>query len=116
MSTPRPVIFTLTLILCRHCCPAFAVLLPLFPLIFLSCYFCKIRAQHVIAADIDALEERMWHDVNEYQLSLQQHISDRDALLNKIYRASQQLLLLKVRRCSLVLVEPMWGWSLRGLT
>lgn len=55
----------------------------------------EIRAQHVIAADIDALEERMWHDVNEYQLSLQQHISDRDALLNKIDRASQQLLLLK---------------------
>lgn len=55
----------------------------------------------MIAADIDALEERMWHDVNEYQLSLQQHISDRDALLNKIDRASQQLLLLKVSRCSL---------------
>jgi hypothetical protein len=57
----------------------------------------QIRAQQVIAADIDALEERMWHDVNEYQLSLQQHLSDRDGLLNRIDRASQQLLLLKVR-------------------
>lgn len=56
----------------------------------------QIRAQQVIASDIDALEERMWHDVNEYQLSLQQHLSDRDGLLNKIDRASQQLLLLKV--------------------
>lgn len=58
----------------------------------------QIRAQQVIAADIDTLEERMWHDVNEYQLSLQQHLSDRDGLLNRIDRASQQLLLLKVRR------------------
>jgi hypothetical protein len=56
----------------------------------------QIRAQQVIASDIDALEERMWHDVNEYQLSLQQHLSDRDGLLNRIDRASQQLLLLKV--------------------
>jgi hypothetical protein len=38
----------------------------------------------------------MWHDVNDYQLSLQQHLSDRDGLLNRIDRASQQLLLLKV--------------------
>jgi hypothetical protein len=55
-----------------------------------------MRAQQVIASDIDALEERMWHDVNEYQLALQQHLSNRDGLLNKIDRASQQLLLLKV--------------------
>jgi hypothetical protein len=61
------------------------------------CGCLQIRAQQVIASDIDALEERMWHDVNEYQLSLQQHLSDRDGLLNKIDRASQQLLLLKVR-------------------
>lgn len=59
----------------------------------------QVRAQQVIASDIDALEERMWHDVNEYQLSLQQHLSDRDGLLNKIDRASQQLLLLKVGLC-----------------
>jgi hypothetical protein len=63
----------------------------------LYCACLQIRAQQVIASDIDALEERLWHDVNEYQLSLQQHLSDRDGLLNKIDRASQQLLLLKVR-------------------
>lgn len=63
----------------------------------LYCACLQIRSQQVIVSDIDALEERLWHDVNEYQLSLQQHLSDRDGLLNKIDRASQQLLLLKVR-------------------
>eukprot|EP00879_Flechtneria_rotunda_P022249 GHRR01023475.1.p1 GENE.GHRR01023475.1~~GHRR01023475.1.p1 ORF type:complete len:282 (+),score=77.32 GHRR01023475.1:350-1195(+) len=55
----------------------------------------ELQAQQAIAADIDALEERYWHNLNEYQLSLQQHISDRDSLLNKIDRAGQQLLLLR---------------------
>lgn len=48
----------------------------------------------------------MWHDVNEYQLSLQQHLSDRDGLLNRIDRASQQLLLLKVRRKHTATARP----------
>lgn len=55
----------------------------------------ELAAQQAISADIAALEERYWHDLNEYQLSLQQHISDRDSLLTKIDRAGQQLLLLK---------------------
>jgi beclin 1 len=55
----------------------------------------ELTAQQAIAADIAALEERYWHDLNEYQLSLQQHLTDRDSLLNKIDRAGQQLLLLK---------------------
>jgi len=55
----------------------------------------EMTAQQAIAADIAALEERYWHDLNEYQLSLQQHLTDRDSLLNKIDRAGQQLLLLK---------------------
>lgn len=55
----------------------------------------ELAAQQAIAADIAALEERYWHDLNEYQLTLQQHINERDSLLNKIDRAGQQLLLLK---------------------
>lgn len=55
----------------------------------------ELAAQQAIAADIAALEERYWHDLNEYQLSLQQHISERDGLLQRIDRAGQQLLLLK---------------------
>jgi hypothetical protein len=55
----------------------------------------ELAAQKAIAADIAALEERYWHDLNEYQLSLQQHISERDGLLQRIDRAGQQLLLLK---------------------
>jgi hypothetical protein len=55
----------------------------------------ELAAQQAIAADIAALEERYWHDLNEYQLLLQQHISERDGLLQRIDRAGQQLLLLK---------------------
>eukprot|EP00882_Tetradesmus_deserticola_P010982 GHRQ01011616.1.p1 GENE.GHRQ01011616.1~~GHRQ01011616.1.p1 ORF type:complete len:205 (+),score=80.17 GHRQ01011616.1:502-1116(+) len=55
----------------------------------------ELAAQQAIAADIAALEERYWHDLNDYQLSLQQHISERDGLLQRIDRAGQQLLLLK---------------------
>lgn len=76
----------------------------------------------MIACDLDALEERMWHDVNDYQLSLQQHLSDRDGLLNRIDRASQQLLLLKVSSmgCGLCVAEGLWrcvrvGWGKGGL-
>eukprot|EP00798_Chlamydomonas_sp_ICE-L_P021839 gene21837-28869_t len=44
---------------------------------------------------IDAVEERYWHDYNDYQLQLAHHIEERDGLLNKIDRASQRLQLLK---------------------
>ncbi|KAF6248569.1 autophagy protein Apg6-domain-containing protein [Scenedesmus sp. NREL 46B-D3] len=48
-----------------------------------------------LAADIAAPEEHYWHDLNDYQLSLQQHINERDGLLQRVDRAGQQLLLLK---------------------
>jgi hypothetical protein len=70
----------------------------------------ELAAQQAIAADIAALEERYWHDLNEYQLSLQQHISERDGLLQRIDRAGQQLLLLK----STNVLNDTFRWVLYG--
>jgi len=55
----------------------------------------ELQSLQAAAADIDALEERYWHDYNDYQLQLKVHIEERDALLNKIDRASQRLQLLR---------------------
>jgi hypothetical protein len=38
-------------------------------MLYLYCACLQIRAQQVIASDMDALEERLWHNVNEYQLT-----------------------------------------------
>ena len=45
--------------------------------------------------ELDAIEERYWHDYNEYQMQLRNHVDERDGLLNKIDRASQRLHILR---------------------
>lgn len=52
-------------------------------------------ALEAVAADMDAKEERYWHEFNEYQLALTAHVKERDALLNRIDRGNQRLQLLK---------------------
>jgi hypothetical protein len=47
--------------------PQFTALTP--GLLPLCCACLQIRAHQVITSDIDAIEERMWHVVNEYQLT-----------------------------------------------
>jgi beclin 1 len=47
------------------------------------------------AAEVAALEARYWHAANDYQLQLSWHMGERDALLSKIDRSTQQLQLLK---------------------
>ncbi len=47
------------------------------------------------SADLAALEERYWHDANEFELLLAAHTDERGALLARIDRASQRLQLLK---------------------
>jgi len=55
----------------------------------------EAAALSAAAADLDMLEERYWHDYNDYQLQLRSHVDERDALLNKIDLASQRLQLLR---------------------
>lgn len=48
-----------------------------------------------VSLEVDALEERYWHEFNDFHMRLKFHIEERDSLLNKIDRASQRLQLLK---------------------
>ncbi|KAF8057645.1 FUM1 [Scenedesmus sp. PABB004] len=54
-----------------------------------------LAAARRASAEVSALEERYWHDLNAYQLALAGHLSDRDSLLRRIDRSGQQLLLLQ---------------------
>ena len=35
------------------------------------------------SSELDSLEERYWHDFNDFQLQLRAHVDERDVLLNK---------------------------------
>jgi len=35
------------------------------------------------SSELDSLEERYWHDFNDFQLQLRAHIDERDVLLTK---------------------------------
>lgn len=37
------------------------------------------------SSELDGLEERYWHDFNDFQLQLRAHIDDRDVLVNKVH-------------------------------
>ena len=37
-----------------------------------------------VAADLQGLEQRYWHDLNDFQRQLQVHVEDRDALLSQV--------------------------------
>ena len=37
--------------------------------------------------ELDSLEERYWHDFNDFQIQLRAHIDERDVLLNKVHHA-----------------------------
>mmetsp|Transcript_8297 Transcript_8297/g.23802 ORF Transcript_8297/g.23802 Transcript_8297/m.23802 type:complete len:444 (-) Transcript_8297:467-1798(-) len=43
------------------------------------------------AVELDALEERYWHDFNDFKTQLRAHVEERDALLSKIDRAASEL-------------------------
>mmetsp|Transcript_25772 Transcript_25772/g.66360 ORF Transcript_25772/g.66360 Transcript_25772/m.66360 type:complete len:455 (+) Transcript_25772:147-1511(+) len=43
------------------------------------------------AAELDALEERYFHDFNDFKAQLRAHVGERDALLSKIDRAASEL-------------------------
>jgi hypothetical protein len=45
------------------------------------------RALEVAAGELDALEERYFHDFNDFKAQLRAHVGERDALLSKIDRA-----------------------------
>lgn len=36
------------------------------------------------SSELDGLEERYWHDFNDFQLQLRAHVEERDVLLNKV--------------------------------
>lgn len=36
------------------------------------------------SSELDSLEERYWHDFNDFQLQLRAHIDERDVLVNKV--------------------------------
>ena len=36
------------------------------------------------SSELDSLEERYWHDFNDFQLQLRAHIDERDILVNKV--------------------------------
>lgn len=36
------------------------------------------------SSELDSLEERYWHDFNDFQLQLRAHVDERDVLLNKV--------------------------------
>ncbi|GAX74262.1 hypothetical protein CEUSTIGMA_g1711.t1 [Chlamydomonas eustigma] len=55
----------------------------------------ELQACQAAEAELDALEERYWHDYNAYQLQLSFHVEEKDALLTKIDRATQRLHVLK---------------------
>ena len=40
------------------------------------------------AADLQGLEQRYWHDFNDFQRQLQAHVEDRDALLSQVRNAA----------------------------
>lgn len=37
------------------------------------------------SSELDGLEERYWHDFNDFQLQLRAHIDERDVLVNKVH-------------------------------
>ncbi|GMH38106.1 hypothetical protein BSKO_05990 [Bryopsis sp. KO-2023] len=49
----------------------------------------------VIAEEMDELEERYWHDVNDYHLQLQVHVDQNAALVKKYNQAKERLAWLK---------------------
>ena len=36
------------------------------------------------SSELDGLEERYWHDFNDFQLQLRAHIDERDVLVNRV--------------------------------
>ena len=44
----------------------------------------ELRQLQEAAADLQGLEQRYWHDLNDFQRQLQAHVEDRDALLSKV--------------------------------
>ena len=43
------------------------------------------------AADLDVLEEQYWHNFNDFQMQIQTHLHERDAMLARIDVACTQL-------------------------
>ena len=37
------------------------------------------------SSELDGLEERYWHDFNDFQLQLRAHIDERDVLVNRVW-------------------------------
>ncbi|GLC34972.1 hypothetical protein PLESTB_001184300 [Pleodorina starrii] len=55
----------------------------------------ELASLSAASADLDSLEERYWHDADDFELLLRAHTDERGALLAKIDRAGQRLQLLK---------------------
>ena len=45
------------------------------------------------SSELDSLEERYWHDFNDFHLQLRAHVDERDVLLNKV--------------CAMLMVKPL---------
>ncbi len=45
----------------------------------------QVRAK---AEELGELEERYWHDFNDFQIQLRAHVDERDVLLRKVREAS----------------------------
>lgn len=43
------------------------------------------------SSELDSLEERYWHDFNDFQLQLRAHVDERDVLLNKMENSAAHL-------------------------
>ena len=60
------------------------------------------------AAELDALEDRYWHDFNDFKSQLRAHVEERDALLCKIDQAVRYITCIGFNRsgfpCNLVMV------------
>ncbi len=54
------------------------------------------------SSELDSLEERYWHDFNDFQLQLRAHVDERDVLLNKVCACSP--LSYACRHCQLYFV------------
>lgn len=49
------------------------------------CGVVQVRAK---AEELGELEERYWHDFNDFQIQLRAHVDERDVLLRKVREAS----------------------------
>ncbi len=55
----------------------------------------QLAGAAAVSADLDSLEARFWFELGAHGAELEQHLTERDALLRRIEAAGQQLLLLQ---------------------